>query len=115
MVQDLTKNFSRSEFACKDNCGFNTVDYALVLELQRLRDTFGPIKINSACRCEAHNRAVGGGEKSQHLLGRAADIVCARQLPANIYAFLDDTWKGGLGRYPTFTHIDSRSGKARWG
>lgn len=23
--------------------------------------------------------------------------------------------KGGLGRYATFTHIDVRKGKARWG
>ena len=31
---DLTRNFSRNEFKCKCECGFDTVDYELVTILQ---------------------------------------------------------------------------------
>jgi len=110
---DLTKNFSRSEFACKCGCGFDTVDIVLINELQRLRDVLGPIKINSACRCKEHNESVGGSKKSQHLLGRAADIVFDKGKLVKAINEMSN-WKGGLGIYPYFTHIDSRNGKARW-
>jgi len=114
MMGDLTKNFSRKEFECPDGCGFDTVDHAVLKELQRLRDTYGSITINSACRCEKHNKAVGGGSKSQHLLGRAVDFTIKAMDPLKVYKMLDFYWEGGLGRYTTFTHIDSRNTKARW-
>jgi len=112
---DLTKNFSRGEFACKCGCGFDTIDYEVLNELQRIRDEWGyAVNINSACRCEAHNKAVGGGKKSQHLKGRAVDFVIRGILPQTVYDNLKDNWEGGLGLYRKFTHIDSRNKKARW-
>jgi len=43
--------------------------------LQPLRDALGkPVRVNSAFRSEAVNRAVGGTATSQHRLGQAADI-----------------------------------------
>ena len=72
---DLTRNFSRWEFAC-DHCGrLVGPDPGLVLALQRLRDEVGrPLRIVSGYRCRFYNRAVGGKWFSQHLHGRAADI-----------------------------------------
>ena len=115
----LSKNLSRSEFACKcGRCGFDTADVELVGMVQDVRDHFGTtVIITSACRCPKYNKAVGGGDKSQHLLGRAADIVVPGVSPAEVHRYLFDKYPDqyGLGRYDTFTHVDSRRGPARWG
>jgi uncharacterized protein YcbK (DUF882 family) len=116
---DLSKDFSRHEFACKDGCGFDTVDAELIDVLQRLRDHFcRRVTINSGCRCDKRNKAVGGAENSQHKLGRAADIVVDGFPPESVQHYLEGQYPGvyGIGRYNTFTHIDTRSnGPARWG
>lgn len=116
---DLGKDFSRHEFACKCGCGFNTVDAELITVLQDIRDHFGkPITINSGCRCESYNKKVGGSPGSQHKLGRAADIDVKDMPPESVQHYLEGKYSGlyGIGRYNTFTHIDTRSGvSARWG
>ena len=114
---DISDNLSRSEFACQCGCGFDTVDTDLVRIVQYIRDFFGaPVTINSGCRCVSHNAAVGGGDKSQHLYGRAADIVVDGVHPDAVYDIADEMGIGGVGKYDTFTHVDSRTnGPARWG
>ena len=77
MVVD-TKNFKVSEFACK-HCGENKVQQKLINMLQIIRDEAGiPIRVNSGYRCEVHNKNVGGVKGSQHTLGVAADLSCAK-------------------------------------
>jgi uncharacterized protein YcbK (DUF882 family) len=72
---DLSKNFSRREFACKCGCGFDKIDQRLVNLVQEIRDEFGqPVYIESGCRCPKHNRKVGGVWNSGHTTGEAADI-----------------------------------------
>ena len=76
---DVSKNFSRKEFACNCGCGFAAVDIALLCGLQELRDIAGRgITISSGCRCEARNKKVGGASKSFHKFAMAADIVIAQ-------------------------------------
>ena len=70
---DLSRNFSRSEFACP-HCGEVEIDPLLVATLQRIRDKAGPVVVTSGYRCPVHNEAVGGVNNSQHIYGRAADI-----------------------------------------
>ncbi len=113
---DISTHFSRSEFTCKCGCSQDTVDVVLVATLERVRAHFGnPIHVTSGNRCPAYNAKVGGAKSSQHLLSRAADIQVEGISPARVFAYLDDTdHAGGLGSYPTFTHIDSRSSRARW-
>lgn len=109
--------FKREEFACKCGCGFDTVDTELLDILDDVREYFNaPVTINSACRCEKHNEEVGGSKGSQHKLGRAADIVVRGKTPEEVHDYLDSKYPDsyGLGRYSTFTHIDSRDNKARW-
>jgi len=78
MLDPLTKNFDRHEFACKCNCGFDDISLLLVEKLQQLREVLGrPVKVTSGCRCAPHNRGVGGASESAHLGGFAADIACA--------------------------------------
>ena len=117
-MNKLSINFYRHEFSCKCNCGFDTVDVKLVEVLQHIRDHFGAsVTVTSGCRCKSYNAEVGGSNKSQHTMGRAADIVVegiAPEYVANLAEqYMGDT--GGIGRYPDFTHIDTRTGCARWG
>ena len=115
---DLSKNFSRAEFSCRDKCGFDTVDVETLGVLQDLRDHFGVgVSVTSGCRCRAYNKRIGGAKKSKHVEGRAADIQMSIS-PKRVADYLEAKYKGkyGIGRYKTFTHIDTRSGgAARWG
>ena len=113
----LSKHFMRREFACRCGCGFDTVDAMLLTVLERIRGHFGhPVRINCGCRCPAHNRAVGGAPNSQHLVGKAADVVVDGISPDQVADYVDARWPdlGGLGRYRTFTHVDVRGHRARW-
>jgi uncharacterized protein YcbK (DUF882 family) len=74
-VGDLSRSFNRHEFACKDNCGFDKIDPRVVVMAQTIRDALGePIRVNSGCRCEKHNKTVGGVKDSYHTKGQAADL-----------------------------------------
>ena len=113
----VSANFARHEFECKCGCGYDTVDVGLIRVLQKMRKHFNKqVFITSGCRCMAHNERVGGGQRSQHLIGRAADVVVQDVDPDDVADWIDSVWPDflGLGRYSTFTHIDSRNTKARW-
>lgn len=77
---DLTKDFNRSEFACKCGCGRNLIKLEFVERLQILRDRFAKrvddprITVVSGYRCPAHNLNVGGKPNGAHPFGVAADI-----------------------------------------
>ena len=112
---DLSANFNRSEFACKDDCGFDTVDSILLEGLETIRAHFSkPITVTSGCRCFNHNRNVGGSRGSKHMKGRASDIMVEETLPSEVADYAESLGLS-VGRYETFTHVDSRSGPpARW-
>ncbi len=108
--------FTRKEFCCLC-CSFDTVDGELLRVLNDLRFSFSAqVIINSGCRCVKHNADVGGTPESQHLLGKAADIV-VKGIPAKeIYDHLTHKYIGmyGIGLYDNFVHLDVRNKKARW-
>jgi len=109
----MNEYFKRSEFACQCGCGFDTVDAQLVDVLTAIREYFNlPVIVNSACRCEHHNAAVGGKPHSYHLKGRAADIHISGVQPSRIYEFVEGRYPKQLGliRYKTFVHVDTRTG-----
>ena len=128
----LTKNFKLKEFDCKgtckdcnNNCSMPLDVYENVIklsvQLQFLRDYTGrAITINSAYRSPEHNAKVGGSPKSQHLLGKAADITIESLTPFQVFALIEELidmglmLQGGLGLYDTFVHYDIRKTKARW-
>ncbi len=116
-MDNISQHFSRSEFACRCGCGFATADIELVQVLENIRAHFGePVIINSGCRCEQHNRDVGGRPGSKHLQGIAADIVVRGIVPGLVVKYLNNKYpdKYGIGEYRSFTHIDIRADKARW-
>lgn len=110
----LSANFSAKEFDCNcSKCLETLIDLDHVAKLQQLReDLNSPIRITSAYRCESHNRNVGGSKNSQHKKGTATDIQ-VDDMSADEVADACEHFDG-LGRYDTFTHIDSRGSKARW-
>lgn len=118
----LTKNFNSNEFDCKcklATCKQTLIDMDHVANMQALRERIGkPISQTCGYRCAEHNKAVGGVSNSQHTLGYASDIVVPGLTP-NQVADLAEPLFNGLGRYDTFTHVDSRAlgakgAKARW-
>ncbi len=113
----LSPHFRLSEFASKDGSDKVLVDDALVDLLEQIRAAAGgAVTINSAYRSPAHNAAVGGVSSSQHLYGRAADIVVEGASPLLVGQmaehYLDR--RGGIGVYQTFTHVDTRTIRSRW-
>lgn len=110
----LSANFSVSEFECQcGKCLETLINLDHVAKLQKLReDLNASIKINSAYRCPAHNAAIGGEKNSMHMKGHATDIVVQGMTPNEVADACEHF--DGLGRYDTFTHIDSRGYKARW-
>jgi uncharacterized protein YcbK (DUF882 family) len=118
----LTKNFSKSEFECKCGCEMpqDVLDNIKIVaeQLQIVRN-----KLNKP------NEIIGGSHKivngkrietSQHVLGKASDIVINGMSPNGVFGFmnklmaLDMIKLGGLGQYNTFTHFDIRGYIARW-
>lgn len=112
-------HFKHNEFRCKC-CGklpSGGIDPTLVLKLEILRKVLGdkPIVIRSGYRCPKHNEKVGGAPKSQHLYGKAADIMVQGITPSEVANIAEAIfYDGGLGRYKEFTHVDSRGKRTRW-
>ena len=121
----LTENFKLQEFGCRDgslpegelldNCK------ELAENLQVLREHLGrPINIISGYRPPEYTKRIGGAKKSQHLLARAADIKVSGMAPAEVHAEVLKLIKsgkmkqGGVGKYSTFVHYDTRGTAARW-
>lgn len=111
---NISKNFKVKEFDCScSQCTETIIDLDHVEKLQKLReDLNSPITITSAYRCEYHNAQVGGASNSRHKVGDATDIVVSSMEPSEVADACEHF--SGLGRYDTFTHIDSRGYKARW-
>ena len=111
----LSPNFKVREFVCKDGSDAVLIDDRLVIFLQGLRNYYGrPLSINSAYRTAAYNKKVGGASSSQHLYGKAADIVVSGIKPADVAKTAQTIGALGLGEYSTFVHVDTRTSKSFW-
>lgn len=112
----LSPHFSTEEFACKCGCGFGTnpgdVSQGLLDLLEGIRsEVGGPVRLNSGCRCEQHNQAVGGVQHSAHTQGEAADI----QVEGGRYRYIiqhaaHKYGAEGVGTAKTFVHVDVHTG-----
>ena len=113
----LSPHFRLREFASKDGSDKVLVDDDLVVLLETIREAAGgAVTINSGYRSPEHNAAVGGVSTSQHVYGRAADIVVEGASPllvGQIAEYYLDR-RGGIGVYQTFTHVDTRAIRSRW-
>lgn len=115
-----SEHLSWKELACNDGTPYppewrisRAIPLAEVFEIIRHACGDKPIKVISAYRTYTHNLRVGGAKHSQHLQGRALDLV-----PPNGYSVDEfyDIIKGlsestlirGIGKYETFVHVDIR-------
>lgn len=133
----MTKNFTKDEFDSNCGCEMPINVYHNIVkvanQLQVLRNVIQkPIHINSAYRSECWNEKIGGAHKidkkgnrietSQHVFGRAADIVINGMRPVEVAEVIErliqngDMLQGGLGIYEKkgFVHYDIRGTKNRW-
>ncbi len=118
MSNRISPHFSRHEFACRCGCGFDTVDSEVLNILETVRPHYMvQVTITSGCRCEEHNKAVGGSKNSQHVKARAVDFQVKDREAVEVYDFLNSLFPDelGLGLYSGWIHLDTRpNGPARW-
>jgi hypothetical protein len=120
-VTGPTVHLSWAELACKDGTAYpekwrQSRAADLAAEFEAIRARVGrPIAIGSAYRTPAHNRKVGGARHSQHCHGRALDLYPPLGWSVETFYKVIRVWAGypgskiyGLGKYPTFVHIDIR-------
>lgn len=122
---DMTKDFSRREFACRCKCGFDDIAQALADTVQAIRDAAGvPVIINCGCRCRKHNARVGGVPNSSHMEGLAADIYIPGWSDSKLGDFIKKLHAAGKlpflrycykigGNTKTAVHIDVDGAKRR--
>jgi uncharacterized protein YcbK (DUF882 family) len=124
-MTQITKNFDSSEFKCRDNTEVpeELAENLILLceNLQKLRDRLQmPIRVISGYRTPEYNRKIGGAQRSQHLLAKAADITAPELTPRELWEILREMirdgriMKGGVGIYRDFVHYDVRGFNARW-
>lgn len=117
-TEKISPHFGVWEFKCKDNSRVIVLDKALVELLEIIRLHYNkPLHINSGYRTVQYNASLkNSSPKSQHILGKAADIWLNDISPEQLYSWLDSSYPNslGLGIYNTFVHVDVREGKSRW-
>lgn len=106
-------------------CGLGGLDIATLIVLEDVRRHFEgkAVSVISGARCVKHNAKEGGAKKSEHLATEedhnvsACDIRVSGVKPSVVAAYLESTPFAnllGIGRYATFTHVDTRGYPARW-
>lgn len=88
--------------------------------LDDLREHFGrPLNISSTYRDLPYNRAIGSPDGSMHVKFNAVDFTVSGVSPATVFKQLvkwrnQGKFVGGIGKYPTFVHLDTRKYNATW-
>lgn len=98
--------------------------------MDRLRSDLGaPIFLTSTYRSNRYNEAIGGARNSYHVAFRAIDFVAQTSSPARwadrLKSYRGETFvnphtgqsfefRGGVGTYSTFVHIDTRARDVTW-
>ena len=82
----MAEYFTTREYACPC-CGLALMDTNFLDKLDEIRRRCGfPIYLNSGCRCQRHNKAVGGAAHSAHLCDPDTNLLaCAVDIAAYGY------------------------------
>jgi hypothetical protein len=120
----LTAHFHVREFACHDGRHVPAIALPALKRLcgsylEKMRATFGPALVMSGYRPADYNARIGGARFSQHIYeltpgSVAADLIFKTGRPSQWADLAESLGAGGVGRYPSFVHVDNRPGPARW-
>lgn len=89
--------------------------YAALYVIQRKFGATSPININSGFRTKQTNgKLEGAAENSRHLYAQAVDFTITGVPVVEVSRYVKSLNIGGLGVYPTFTHMDTGSIR-HWG
>lgn len=113
------KYFTREELECPC-CHQYRMAAGFTALLDDVRSRWGVMEVNSACRCQKHNKEVGGKSKSYHLLDLpsrkhgacAADIVVSKEKQQAFVDLIHSVYpKVSTIQYRRrgFVHIDDRA------
>lgn len=118
-------NLSWAELACHDGTPYpeewrDRRGIPLAVEFERIRGVIGaPIVVLSAYRTPTYNKKVGGAQNSQHMQGRALDLKPPSGWTIERFynvlrgiAGSPESKIFGIGKYPTFVHVDIRPPRA---
>lgn len=84
------------------------MDLEFLEKLDMLRDKWGqPMIITSGLRCAWWNEKIGGAPKSQHLVGKAVDILATQNESRSIHALAEQLGFGGVEIGNGFIHLDT--------
>lgn len=121
-IPEFLESFNR--FARDDRAGEQVQMSAGLLDIvsqiaEMLYTQTTPFQVNSAYRSPKTNAALrakspGVAKNSYHMKGMALDIAHPQKPPSSVYACGMKLKKGGVGRYPTFTHVDTANFRT-WG
>jgi hypothetical protein len=79
-----------------------------------------PVLLNSIYRNQPYNTCIGGVSGSLHMQFNAADFRCTDGKPSGHWAAIahklrdEGFFKGGIGIYNTFVHVDTRGVNKSW-
>lgn len=97
---------------------YNMIESEAMFALDALRGKMArPMKINSGYRTPAHNKAVGGAPRSQHLDGNAFDVSTTgwtKDERRKLIVTARELGFRGVGIADTFIHIDMAPRTAAW-
>lgn len=103
---NVSPHFKDAEFACHEG-GLVLIDPRLPVLLEKIRAHYNkPITVTSGYRAPEYNAKIGGAKYSYHMKGMAADIKISGVSPKDVANVARKLGAGGVGTYPTFTHVD---------
>ena len=79
----------------------------IIWKMTEMLGVTAPWKMTSGYRSPSSNAKVGGAKNSYHMRGRANDLQHTQRSPRAVYATAMKIKAGGVGRYNSFTHIDT--------
>jgi uncharacterized protein YcbK (DUF882 family) len=79
----------------------------IIWKMTQMLGVTAPWKMTSGYRNPRSNAKVGGAKNSYHMRGRANDLQHSQRGPRAVYGAAMKIAAGGVGRYNSFTHIDT--------
>lgn len=116
----LSANFFLDEFTRSQTAARHGVDMSVPLSvrenlqtlcervLQPIRDALGPVYITSGYRPKKLNNLIGGLQRSQHIIGAAADILVTGCAPIDVCQWVADNlqdYDQCILEYGQWTHV----------